>query len=63
MWFAMGFGIYTDKKKRSEARANKDWYWWPKNRKNLKDDGTSLFFAGGEDCKFGLVDIEVWGLR
>ena len=63
MWFAMGFGIYSDKQRKSEAKANKDFFWWPKNRKDLKDDGSNLFFAGGKDEKFGLVDIEVWGLN
>ena len=24
MWFAMGFGIYSDKQRKSEAKANKD---------------------------------------
>ena len=47
MWFAMGFGIYSDKQRKSEAKANKDFFWWPKNRKDLKDDGSNLFFAGG----------------
>ena len=58
-----GLVIYTDKNTKSSAYADKDYFDYPQNTKNLKIEDTYLYFAGGNDDEFSCVDIEVWGLN
>ena len=63
MEICYGLRIFADKNKKSEAVANQEWFIWPKETGKLKIDSSNLYFAGGNDKKFGIVDIEIWGFN
>lgn len=58
-----GFGIYLNIRKKSGAYADENYFVLSEDFGDLNYDDNGLFFAGGEDDEFGLIDIEVWGLN
>ena len=58
-----GIEIDSDRMLRSNAVADQEYFQWPNKMGKLKKYGDFLYFAGGNDSEFGLVDIEVWGLN
>ena len=63
IWIGYGLKICVDTKKKSQAWANKNYFGIPKNVGVLKAVGNWLYFAGGQNENFGVVDIQVWGLN
>ena len=57
-----GFGIYLNVRKKSGAYADQGYFVVNENVGDLNYDDNGVFFAGGEDDEFGLVDMEVGGL-
>jgi len=58
-----GFGIYLNIRKKSGAYADENYFVLSEDFGDLNYDDNGLFFAGGEDDEFGLIDMEVWGLN
>ena len=56
-----GIQISEIKKEKSIAYADKRYFMHPKNIGKLKVSGSDLFFAGGDDYNFKMLDLKVWG--
>ena len=56
-----GVAIIHDSK--SFTQASKNHFVHPQNTQNLLKDGDNLCFQGGNDFRFGFIDIEIWGLN
>jgi len=67
MVIANGVMISASSTEKSRAFAMGDWFHYPQNTGNLEIKNlhglNSFNFAGGNNDKFGLVEIEVWGLK
>ena len=67
MVIANGVMISASSTEKSRAFAMGDWFHYPQNKGNLEIKNlhglNSFNFAGGNNDKFGLVEIEVWGLK